>query len=207
MAGSDKSKFGGDVEWLDVDNNGTIDTRDRVRVGNIFPEWTGGISTTAAYKGLSLYTRLDYTTGHTIYDYVRTNMNGQFVGAVNGTSDLLSSWLEQGDVTDVPRFYWADQVAQSNYWRGDPRNPNNGRGRNLDYEKADYLALREITLSYAAPSSWFKSIGITSLRFNVTGNNLKYFTKFKGLTPEEGGANRGQYPVPKSVIFGLKVGF
>jgi TonB-linked SusC/RagA family outer membrane protein len=207
VAGSDKSKFGGDVEWLDVDNNGTIDTRDRVRVGNIYPDWTGGISTTAAYKSLSLYARLDYTLGHTIYDYVRVNMNGGFVGGNNNTSDILSSWLNQGDITDVPRFYWADQVAQANYWRGDPRNLNDGRGRSEDYEKGDYLALREITLSYAAPTSWFRSIGLSNLRLNITANNFKYFTSYRGLTPEDGGSNRGQYPVPKSIIFGLKVAF
>lgn len=207
VAGSDKSKFGGDVRWLDVDNNGVIDSRDKVPVGNIYPEWTGGISTTANYKSLSLYARLDYATGHTIYNYVRSNLDGQFVGNTNSTTDILNSWLNQGDITDVPRYYWADQVAQANYWRGDPRNINNGNGRSLDYEKGDYLAVREITLSYGAPATWFNSIGVSNLRFNVTANNLKYFTNYRGLAPEDGGDDRGRYPVPRSIIFGLKVSF
>ena len=118
VAGSDKSKFGGDVEWLDLDKNGVIDTKDRIYMGSIYPKWTGGISTSADYKGLGLYVRMDYMTGHTIYNYVRANMNGQFVGDVNGSADLLRSWLKQGDQTDIPRYYWADQAAQANYWRG-----------------------------------------------------------------------------------------
>ncbi|MCB0688721.1 MAG: hypothetical protein KDC53_19415, partial [Saprospiraceae bacterium] len=207
VAGSDKTKFGGDVDWLDVDNNGIIDSRDKVYVGNIFPKWTGGLSTTASYKRLSLYARMDYTTGHTIYNYVRTNLNGQFVGATNNTTDILDSWLQQGDITNVPRFYWADQVAQANYWRGDPRNINNGNGRDLDYQKGDYLAIREITLTYLAPEQWFNSIGLSALKFNITANNLKYFTNYQGLAPEDGGADRGRYPVPRSIIFGLKVSF
>lgn len=207
VAGADKSKFGGDVEWLDVDENGVIDLRDRVYMGNIFPTWTGGFSTTASYKGIGLYVRFDYTTGHTIYNYVRANMNGQFQGDVNGTSDLLRSWLNQGDETDVPRYYWADQAAQANYWRGDPRNLDNGSGSSVNYEKGDYLALREITLSYTAPSSWLSSIGVDQLRFNVTGNNLKYFTNYKGMAPEEGGSDRGRYPLPRVILFGVNVSF
>jgi hypothetical protein len=146
-------------------------------------------------------------TGHTIYNYVRTAMNGGFQGNQNNSSDILNSWLEQGDVTDVPRYYWIDQAAQRNYWRGDPRNINNGRGRDLDNEKGDFLAIREITLMYQLPEEWFTKIGISNLRLNVTGNNLKYFTNYKGLAPEDGGADRGRYPVPQSVIFGLKVSF
>ena len=69
----------GDVAWLDKDENDIIDTRDRVYMGNIYPKWTGGLSNTLSYKGLSLYLRMDYSTGHTIYNYVRANMNGQFV--------------------------------------------------------------------------------------------------------------------------------
>ncbi|WP_189565322.1 SusC/RagA family TonB-linked outer membrane protein [Persicitalea jodogahamensis] len=207
VAGSDKRKFGGDVNWLDVDNNGVIDSRDRVPVGNIYPKWTGGISSSASYKGFSLYARADYMTGHTIYNYVRANMNGQFVGDVNGTTDLLRSWLEQGDQTDIPRYYWADQAAQANYWRGDPRNIDNGRGSSQNYEKGDYLAIREVTLAYNIPVELFRRVGISNLRVNLTGNNLKYFTKYTGLAPEDGGSDRGRYPVPRVLMVGLKASF
>ena len=207
VAGADKTKFGGDVAWLDLDNNGEIDLRDRVKMGNIYPTWTGGFSTTAAYKGLGLYARFDYTTGHTIYNYVRANMNGQFVGDVNATTDVLRSWIAQGDETDIPRYYWADQAAQANYWRGDPRSLSNGAGSSMNYERGDYLALREITLSYTAPAAWLEAIGIESLRFNVTGSNLKYFTNYQGLSPEEGGMDRGRYPVPRGLLFGVNASF
>jgi len=205
MPGPDRTRFGGDVDWLDVDDNGVIDTRDRVYMGNIFPKWTGGFSNNVNYKGINLYLRMDYTTGHTIYNYVRANLDGQFVGNTNMSSNILRSWENQGDVTDVPKFYWADQVAQSNYWRGDPRNVDNGRGSSMNYERGDFLALRELTLSYSYMADWYRKIGIEGIRVNLTGNNLYYFTNFSGLSPEDGGMNRGRFPVPRNIMLGINL--
>lgn len=204
VAGADKTKFGGDVAWLDSDGNNIIDPLDRTYMGNLYPKWTGGLSSTVTYEGLSLYVRMDYITGHTIYNYVRAQLNGQFQGDVNGSTDLLRSWQNQGDQTDIPRYYWADQAAQSNLWRG---GNSNGSGSSQYYEKGDYLALREVTLSYAFPSSLYRKIGLQNLRLNVTGNNLKYFTNYSGLAPEDGGTDRGRYPVPRVITFGLNASF
>nr|MBI1232279.1 SusC/RagA family TonB-linked outer membrane protein [Cytophagales bacterium] len=205
MPGPNRTRLGGDVNWLDVDGNNVIDTRDRVYMGNIFPRWTGGFANTVNYKGLSLYGRFDYTTGHTIYNYVRANLDGQFVGNTNMSSNILRSWQNQGDVTDVPRYYWADQTAQSNYWRGDPRNLNNGGGSSVHYERGDFLALREITFSFNYSAQWYRSIGISNMRFNLTGNNLFYFTNYNGLSPEEGGMDRGRFPVPRNILVGINL--
>lgn len=204
---ADKTKKGGDIDWLDVDGNGVIDTRDKVYMGNIYPKWTGGMSSTVSYKGLNLYLRMDYTTGHTIYNYTRAMMNGQFIGYNNASSDILRSWQKQGDQTDVPRYYWADQVVNANIWRGDPRNIASGNGNSQYYEKGDYLAVREITLSYNIPSFISSKVGFQNLRINITGNNLKYFTQYKGLAPEDGGFDNGRYPVPRVFTFGLKAMF
>lgn len=207
VATSDKRKFGGDVAWLDKDGNNIIDPRDRVYMGNIFPKWTGGLSSTLSYDNLSLYIRMDYTTGHTIYNYTRAYMNGQFQGDVNATSDVLRSWQMQGDITDIPRYYWADQSGQTNYWRGDPRNLNNGSGSSQQYESGDYLALREITLMYNLPSVLYSKLGFTNLRLNITANNIKYFTNYSGFSPEDGGMDQGRYPVPRNIAFGINLSF
>ena len=197
IPGTDKTKYGGSVNWLDVDNNGLIEATDRVYVGNIYPTWTGGLASSVSYKGVSLNVRMDYTTGHTIYNYTRAQGIGQFVGENGLVTDVLRSWQKPGDQTDVPKVYWADQQAQNNLFRGN----------SLYYESGDFLTLRELTLSYNIPTDWLKRIKVSSLRFNVTGSNLYYFTKYEGLNPEEGGDDRGRYPVPRSFIFGVNVSF
>ena len=197
VVGTTKTKFGGDVNWLDADNNGIIDERDRVFVGNIYPEWTGGMASTLSYKNLNLYVRMDYTTGHTIYNYTRAQMIGQFVGENGFSTDVLRSWQTPGQVTDIPKIYWADQQAQNNLFRGN----------SAYYEAGDFLSLREVTLSYILSPKLLRKIRISNLRFNATGNNLHYFTKFKGLNPEDGADDRGRYPIPRNFIFGVNLTF
>jgi TonB-linked SusC/RagA family outer membrane protein len=195
VPGNDKTKHGGDTNWLDVDNNGIIDSRDRVYVGNIYPDWTGGISNYFAYKDFALSVRLDYTLGHTIYYETGARLLGNFSGQAGLSADITKSWQKQGDITDIPKYYWADQNQKSNLYRGNSRY----------YQSGDFLSIREVTLSYNIPAKILEKIKISGLRVNVTGNNLHYFTKYEGLNPEEGGTDNGRYPLPRSIIFGLNV--
>src|SRR5690606_18067341 len=107
------------------------------------------------------------------------------------------SWKKQGDVTDVARHYWF----------GDRGQQNNIRGNSVYYESGDFLALREVTLSYMFSSSLLERIKIRNLKLHVTGNNLYYFTKYMGLNPEEGGEDNGRYALPRNLIFGATVSF
>lgn len=211
-------KFGGDVAFLDVDGNNIIDSRDRVYVGNLFPKWTGGFTFNTNYKGFGLNVRTDFTLGHTIYNETRARMIGQFQGNSGILAEVANSWQKEGDVTDVPRYYWADQLAQNNLFRteaqGAAYNTNLFQGNSRYYEKGDYLALREVTLSYDLPEKWINRAKISSLRIYVTGNNLHYFTSYTGLNPEETGidggsgtGSTGRYPTPRSIIFGINTTF
>lgn len=197
VPGADKTKYGGDVNWLDSDGNNIIDEKDRVYVGNIYPTWTGGLTNSLSYKGFSFLVRVDFTAGHTIDHYTRGTFLGQYHGDNGLSTDLLRSWQKQGDVTDIPRFYWADQQVRSNLFRGN----------STLFEKGDFLAIREATLSYTVPGKILQKLKIASVRFNVTGNNLHYFTNFTGLNPEDGNRDNGRYPIPRNIIFGLNASF
>nr|WP_295922322.1 TonB-dependent receptor [uncultured Dyadobacter sp.] len=201
---ANKTKYGGDVKWLDADGNGIIDATDRVYVGNPYPVWTGGFSNSLTYKGINLFMRMDYTTGHTIFNYPRAQMIGQFQGDVAISKEALKSWKQPGDITDIPKYYWADQNAQNNVFRG----ALSANGSNsMYYESGDFLCLREVTLSYDLPKSLLSKVKVGNLRLNLTANNLGYLTKYKGLNPEDGGTDRGRYPIPRTIIFGVNVSF
>ncbi len=197
---TDQTKHGGDVNFLDADGNNIIDSKDMVYVGNIYPRATGGFSNTFSFKNISLIVRMDYTLGQTIYDYTYGTLIGQYQGDNGLSKDLLRSWQKQGDITDIPRFYYADQQASNNIYRA-------GSGTSLLYKKGDFLALRELTLSYSLSPDIIKKIGIEGLRLNVTGNNLHYFTKYTGPNPEDGGRDGGRFPLPRNIIVGVNVSF
>lgn len=195
---TDKTKYGGDVAWLDVDKNDTIDTRDRVYMGNLYPHFTGGFTNTFSYKNINLSVRMDYTVGHTINYETGGRIEGNFSGVNAIGSNILRSWQKPGDVTDIPKYHFADQNGQWNVW--------NGRGNSRFFPKGDFICLREVTLSYNLPTRFLRKYRVSDLRLNVTGSNLVYFTNYPGLNPEASGTDTA-YPNPRSVIFGASVNF
>ena len=210
----------GDVNWLDVDKNDTIDNRDQVYIGNINPKWTGGFTATLAYKGFNLYTRFQFATGYIIYNDQVARILGNYQGTFNYIDWQKKSWTAENPNTDIPKVYYADQVAaplgKKNYTRinnaGIALNSNNSRF----YENGSYLAAREITLSYDFGHDLVaKTKVLSQARVYVSGNNLFYVTNFSGPSPEPPtGANgnvpgvyQGTYPTPRSFVLGVQVTF
>lgn len=209
----------GDVNWRDVDLNDTIDSRDQVYLGNIHPKWTGGFSSNLSFRGFTLHARFEFALGHTIYNDLVARTLGNYQGTFNYIDWQRDSWSPTNTETDIPKVYYADQVGaplgKKNYTRannaGQVLNGNNSRF----YEKGDYLACREITLSYEFPTAMLESTRIlTQARLYASVNNLFYVTKFSGPTPEPPVSNNritgvyaGTYPTPISYIFGVNVSF
>ena len=209
----------GDVNWFDVDKNDTIDSRDQVHVGNIYPKWTGGFSINLSYKGFSLYTRFEFATGHTIYNDLFARTLGNFQGTFNYFVDQKRAWSPTNTNTNIPKVYYADQVAapigKKNYTRINNASAAINSNNSSMYEKGDYLAGREFTLSYELPKNLLSKMKfLTKGRVYMSGSNLFYMTKFTGPTPEppvSGGAITGYYnglfPVPRSFVLGVDVAF
>lgn len=207
----------GDVNWLDVNGDNIIDTRDQVYLGNINPKWTGGFNFSAKYKGFGLYNRWDFALGHTIYNDLLARTLGNYQGTLNYVTLQATAWSPSNTETDIPKVYYADQVAGSkqNYTRANNAgvvvNGNNSRL----YEKGDYLALREVTLSYDLPKTLLeKSKFVSNVRVYLSGSNLYYITKFSGPSPEPptvdgviSGIYTGTYPTPRTYTLGVQVGF
>jgi hypothetical protein len=75
------------------------------------------------------------------------------------------------------------------------------------YNKADYIAFREISLGYSLPADLLTKLKIEGIKFTLTGQNLGYMSKSTLFTPEatDQGINvTGGYPLPRTVIFGVQ---
>lgn len=192
----------GDVRWKDVDNNDTIDYRDRVYMGRTVPRWTGGLTAGVRWKNLTLRTRMDYALGFVQYDGPRAWFMGNAQGTFNTITDVFNSWTPENPNAKFPRYYWADQLFKNNVLRES----------SMFYHKADYLALREVHLAYSLPVAWAGKIKSQSINISVTGQNLAYISQSTMYSPESGSisngaAGSGGYPLPRSVIFGLQLIF
>ncbi len=76
------------------------------------------------------------------------------------------------------------------------------------WRKADYLCLRDVSLSYTFDTGKIRQMaGISSLTLFLTGNNLVYFTGLIEGNPEATTFREGFYPLMRTVQTGFKLGF
>ncbi len=220
VSDADKSKYKltkpiepGDVLWGDINGDNHITQYDRVKVGNIYPKWTGGFSTTLSYKNVSLYGRFDFAVGHTILNMVKMRSLGQSVGFKNIIKEGLNCWTEDNPNASLPKSYYDDSSNKKNFYRstsgGDITSVNNRNS--ILYEKGDYLALRELTLSWKIPAKWIAKARMTNASLYITGQNLFYITGYSGSSPEAPlvypGVDTGRYPTPRTVLVGASISF
>ncbi|WP_289023953.1 TonB-dependent receptor [uncultured Salegentibacter sp.] len=190
-------RYPGDVAWVDVNGDDVINSYDRKVIGRTTPDFYGGLSTNMSYKNFSLYLKTDFAAGHVIYNHIRGKGLAQTQGNLNQDALVLDSWTPENTDTDVPRFVFVD--AQDNIFRG-----NEGTVNSRFWEKGDYLAIRELTLSYDLPTEKFTD-KITKLSLYLTGTNLHYFKSYSGDTPELGGYQAGEFPLPRTFTLGLNL--
>ncbi|TYR37549.1 TonB-dependent receptor [Sphingobacterium phlebotomi] len=199
-------KFAGDYEWQDRNGDNRITADDQFILGYHIPTTTGGINTTLNYKGIELYVLTDFALGHHIYDRQISMLNAYGEnGYIVPTKDILDAWKEPGDAANtwVPRFDVQDgsNLGQWNWYRTS----------NLNVYKGNYLAIREVKLSYGFPSTSLQKYGLNSLSLYVSGLNLHYFTAYPGYITEYSGGNRNagdnNYPNPRVFTVGLNIGF
>lgn len=187
----------GDMMWKDVNGDGIIDLGDMVHLGNILPRWTGGFNTTLQYKGLSLFTRLDFASGHIQMDRMNQWSLGSMQGEFNATSIVKDTWTPENPNAKYPRYMWADQLNQKNFDR-----PNN-----MFWVNSSYLAFREVSLSYTLPDHLTNKAKMSGVTFTATGQNLGYISNKLLNLPERTGERNSAYTIPTIFLLGVKTNF
>lgn len=204
-AASRNQRWAGDVKWVDQNGDGVINNLDRKVIGRTTPDFVGGLNTSITYKNFSLFVQTDFATGHLVWNHIRNKGYGQTQGNLAQPIEVGDSWTPENTDTEWPRFVFVN--GTKNVWRGNESVASlQTEGNEQFWEKGDYLALREVTLRYSFPSEYFNDV-IKRLSINVTGSNLHYFKSMSGDTPEVGGVQYGEFPVPKTITIGLNVTF
>ncbi|MGB3005537.1 MAG: SusC/RagA family TonB-linked outer membrane protein [Chitinophagaceae bacterium] len=187
----------GDMKWKDIDKNDTIDTRDMVSLGRQIPRWTGGFNTSLTFKGFTLFTRVDFGLGHVQQDFMQlwalANAQGEFAP----TDAVKDTWTPDNPNAKFPRYVWADQLNAKNF----------DRPSSMFWVKSNYLAFREVSLSYSVPVSLLKKAKISALTLTATGQNLGYITNKQLNLPERTGSQNSAYTIPTQIVFGANLTF
>jgi TonB-linked SusC/RagA family outer membrane protein len=200
-------------------------------IGSILPDYTGGVSTTLAYKGLSLYVLIDYSKGGKIFSM--TNMWGSYDGtlAITAANSIRVNGLVVPGVQELVDgsgnpILDKNGNPQSN---GKPNTTNigalafyqNGTGQSFsgpgstNVYDATFVKLREIRLMYALPAKLFENTPIRGISIGLVGRNLAILKKsIPNIDPETiatagniQGIEGGVKPTERSMGFNLSVKF
>lgn len=202
---SRNQRWAGDVKWVDQNGDGVINNLDRKVIGRTTPDFFGGFTNNITYKNFNLFVKTDFATGHLVWNHMRNKGYAQTQGNLAQPVEVLDSWTPSNTNADWPRFVFVN--GSKNVWRGNESSSSLQNFGNANFwEKGDYLALREVTLNYNIPTGNFNDV-IKTLNVYLTGTNLHYFKSMSGDTPEVGGVQYGQFPVPKTFTLGLNVTF
>jgi TonB-linked SusC/RagA family outer membrane protein len=191
-------------------------------IGNVNPDWIGGITNTVKYKDLSLSFLIDTRQGGDVFslDMYYGLATGLFPETA-GTNDLgnpVRSPISQGGGVILPGVKQADgkpndiRVSAVNYGvYGYRRNP----AAAFVYD-ASYVKLREVSLTYSLPRGVISKIHpIKGVDFSLIGRNLWIIHKnLPYADPEEGmssgnvqGYQTGAYPTARTFGLNAKVRF
>ena len=177
---------------------------DAVMYANTNPKATGGFSNNFRYKNFDLDVLFTYQAGFSIYYGTQAGLFDQRFW--NNSVDVLNGWRKFGDVTDIPKPVYNDNVS-------------NGSGLPISFNvfKGDFIKLKNVTFGYNFSPEALKKVKITNIRFYVSGQNLYIFTKYPGPDPEVSsngntaatgqGIDRNTLANGRTMMVGLNIGF
>ena len=202
----------GDIRFVDVNGDGTVDANDRTYLGSPFPGFFYGFNFQGEYNGLDFSVNLRGVGDQQVYNQARTSLEG-LTGNNNFSTQVFDRWTGEGTT---------NSSSNPRLTRTDP----NGNNRFSDrwIEDAGYLRIQNIQIGYSLPpeklTNWTDGF-ITRMRFYVGAQNLATFTKYSGFDPEVGrtqsfqkgdftlasGQDAGASPLPRIIQLGWSVSF
>jgi TonB-linked SusC/RagA family outer membrane protein len=186
----------GDFIYQDTNKDGSIDSKDRVVLGNPNPKISYGFNTSFTYKQFDLV--MDFQ-GVADVDVYNANIGYRF-GNENFTQDFYEHrWHGAGTSNTYP----STNVGAN----------NNSKPNSFFVESGAYFRVRNAQLGYTLPGNALKKYGVQKIRFYANAQNAINIFGYKGFTPEIGGAvgNMGidadVYPLFATYNFGVNVTF
>ena len=193
----------GDIKYLDLNGDGLIDNKDIAPIGYPNrPLSQFGVKLGFSYKGFDL-NMLFTGTAQGSY-YIRRisipfykNAGNAFKWQYDGrwTPEKVAS----GEEITYPRGTFNSTTTSHNFLDSD-----------FWMRSSDHLKLKNVELGYTLPSGILRKVGLSSVRFYLTGNNVwTIYSHLKdiGIDPEtkSTGSNSYVYPITSTYIVGVSI--
>jgi TonB-dependent starch-binding outer membrane protein SusC len=185
----------GDVRFVDLNDDGVIDAKDKTNIGDPNPDFTFGFNVALDYKGFDFLVQASGVAGNQLVQSWRNHSGSQ----ANYSAAILERWHGPGSSNKMPR------VTEDNR--------NWTQFSDLYIHDGSFLRINTITLGYDL-SGLLKKSYLGKVRFYASVLNAFTFTKYNGMDPEVGynegfssGVDLGYYPRPRTVMVGANIRF
>ncbi|MGH1337198.1 MAG: SusC/RagA family TonB-linked outer membrane protein [Aureispira sp.] len=216
---------GTDYEYDDAGNklvkpNGAYVVSEAKALGSVLADFTGGVSTTIAYKGFSLFMLFDFQAGGKVFSL--SNMWGKYSGVldvtaegsirtdgvvvdgVSATQDANGDWVGSGQANDV------NIDVQDHFFLNQGYTVNS-----VDIYDASFIKFREARLGYTFPDKLFGKTPFRDVSLGVVARNIAILHKnVPNIDPEAAvnsgnvqGFEGGQLPTERSIGVNLSLKF
>ncbi len=197
----------GDYQIRDVNEDGVINEGDRTLLGNGFPKLLFGATNTFSFSGFD-------------FSFILQGVAGNHI--INGASRHSELWIGRWNaIKEMAGNYFdpADPDRDVKYARVGTVRAGFGTASNLHsyaVYNGSFLRLRNVTLGYTIPATIQRKLRLNSTRVYVSAQNLLTFTGYPGFNPEpsqygetvyQPGSDQATYPVNRSIMIGLNIGF
>lgn len=189
-------------------------------IGNITPDWTGGLRNTFSYKGLSLSFLIDVQKGGSTFS---TDTSYGYAGGLYADT-VGSEWRDpkgvvlpgvkaDGSPNTTPIGNGGLNV--NNYYSYQPKGYNNAPNSEFVYDTS-YVKLREASVSYRLPKSILENTFLEDVTVSLVGRNLWIIHKnVPYADPEAGvigglrsrGNSIGLLPTTRDIGFNVTIKF
>ena len=186
--------------------DGIVDEQDYIKISHRASNPYGGtLNFGFSYKDFSISAQFGASWG--AYSLVPTTMRKESYSEYSNVSAMWKDMFVYEDIYDANNIVTVAQNRNAKY-------PNiryssvNGAPSTFWKVSAATVQLRNMTVAYALPKEWLKTIGISSCRFNLTCQNV-----FNFLNPYPEGAwaswagSYGYYPNLRKFTLGVNVSF
>ncbi|MDD3036515.1 SusC/RagA family TonB-linked outer membrane protein [Bacteroides sp.] len=180
---------------------------------------TGGFNATTEYKGIRLSINGTFATGAKTFEFIKPPLsyssaslgsqnentqvfqNDLFVQHLNVPKEAANRWTPTNTNGTYPRIWnvFGESYGFSYY---NPMHPEITRGVFL--EDISYVRIKSIILGYTLPKKLLNKSALSNVDLSLALNNFITFTSYPGMDPE---TPSGIYPVSRSVMFSVNVGF
>ncbi len=192
----------GDIRYRDINGDGQVDSYDLTIIGNPNPKFIGGFTNNFRYRDFDLSIFLQFSYGGQIQNANRI----EFEGGDPTTRTSLNMFASVKD-------RWTPENPSNTLFRVGGQGPTAYSDRTI--EDGSYLRLKTVTLGYTLPAALTKRVGINSLRFYASAQNLLTWTKYSGLDPEVSTYDTAltpafdwsPYPRSRTMTLGLELSF